>query len=91
MKTKPIPAIVMLTAGFIACMTGIFQRMEFLSFAKMLLIVMICFYILGSIAAYILEKNFTAMKEKEAEEAEKEESEEDGEALENVESDEEQQ
>lgn len=89
MKTKPIPAIVMLTAGFITCMLGIYRRMEFLPFAKMLLIVMICFYILGGIAAYILEKNFTEMKEEnEAEEAEQEENQEE---LENVESDEEKQ
>lgn len=92
MKTKPIPAIVMLTAGFITCMMGIFQKMEFLPFAKMLLIVMICFYVLGSIIAYILEKNFSEMEEKkEAEEADSEESEEDGENTEKVESEEEKQ
>lgn len=90
MKTKPIPAIVMLTAGFITCMLGIFQKMEFLPFAKMLLIVMVCFYLLGSIIAYILKKNFTEMEEKkEAEEADEEASEEDN--TENVESEEEKQ
>ena len=34
MKTKPIPAIVMLTAGFITCIVAIFQKMELLAFYK---------------------------------------------------------
>ncbi|HCJ75692.1 hypothetical protein ACTQ1U_03930 [Thermoguttaceae bacterium LCP21S3_D4] len=63
MKTKPIPAIVMLTAGFITCIVAIFQKMELLAFTKTLLLVLILFYILGGIAAYILEKNFKAMKD----------------------------
>ena len=62
MKTKPIPAIVMLTAGFITCIVAIFQKMELLAFTKTLLLVLIIFYLLGGIAAYILEKNFKAAK-----------------------------
>ncbi len=59
MKTKPIPAIVMLTAGFITCIVAIFQKMELLfAFTKTLLLVLIIFYVLGGIAAYILEKEF---------------------------------
>lgn len=41
MKTKPIPAIVMLTAGFITCIVAIFQKMELLAFTKTLLLVLI--------------------------------------------------
>ena len=51
MKTKPIPAIVMLTAGFITCIVAIFQKMELLAFTKTLLLVLIIFYLLGGIAA----------------------------------------
>ena len=43
MKTKPIPAIVMLTAGFITCIVAIFQKMELLAFTKTLLLVLIIF------------------------------------------------
>ena len=66
MKTKPIPAIVMLTAGFITCIVAIFQKMELLAFTKTLLLVLIIFYLLGGIAAYILEKNFKAAKDEES-------------------------
>ena len=52
MKTKPIPAIVMLTAGFITCIVAIFQKMELLAFTKTLLLVLIIFYVLGGIAAW---------------------------------------
>lgn len=49
MKTKPIPAIVMLTAGFITCIVAIFQKMELLAFTKTLLLVLIIFYLLGAL------------------------------------------
>ena len=71
MKTKPIPAIVMLTAGFITCIVAIFQKMELLAFTKTLLLVLIIFYLLGGIAAYILEKNFKAAKDEESSTEEK--------------------
>lgn len=70
MKTKPIPAIVMLTAGFITCIDAIFQKMELLAFTKTLLLVLIIFYLLGA-AAYILEKNFKAAKDEESSTEEK--------------------
>lgn len=90
MKTKPIPAIVMLSAGFITCMMGIYRKMEFLPFAKTLLIVMLSFYLLGGVIAYVLEKNFAEIKEEtEADDAVLEENEEGQEERENDESDEE--
>ena len=63
MKTKQVPAIIMLTAGLIVCIISIAQRMEFGEFVTTLFLVLICFYILGCIAKVILDKNFAEEKE----------------------------
>lgn len=63
MKTKQIPAVVMLTAGFIICVISIFQEMELDKFLKLLVCVLLIFYILGSIIRVVLDKNFKEMKE----------------------------
>ena len=65
MKTKPIPAIVMLSAGFVTCIIAIYTHMELMAFTKSLLLVLIVFYILGGIVKIILDKNFAQMKEEE--------------------------
>lgn len=65
MKTKPIPAIIMLTAGLVACITGIVKHIEVLQFMKMLLIVLILFYILGCVVKEVLDRNFKEMSEEE--------------------------
>ena len=65
MKTKSIPAIVMLSAGFIACIAGMSAHMEVADFMKMLLVVLLLFYILGCFMQMIIDKNF---KEKQDEE-----------------------
>ena len=55
MKTKGIPAVVMLLAGFVTCIIGIVQHMETDVFIKTLLAVLIIFYVLGvDMAAAIL-------------------------------------
>ena len=90
MKTKQIPAIVMLSAGFVTCLTAIFQNMELMRFTKILLVVLICFYILGCIISYILNKNFNNEKPIE-EETTKETAEDEPEAdIENIEAENEQ-
>lgn len=66
MKTKPIPAIVMLSAGFVTCIIAIYTHMELMAFTKSLLLVLIVFYILGGIVKIILDKNFAQMKEETA-------------------------
>ncbi len=63
MKTKPIPAIIMLTAGIVACAAGIIGKMELLDFTKMLLIVLVVFYIFGCVAKLIIDRNFKEMEE----------------------------
>lgn len=72
MKTKPIPAIVMLSAGFVTCIIAIYTHMELMAFTKSLLLVLIVFYILGGIVKIILDKNFAQMKEEEEETADTE-------------------
>ena len=42
MKTKPIPAIVMLVAGLVVCIAGMAGHMETGRFVKMLLVVPDC-------------------------------------------------
>lgn len=58
MKTKSIPAFIMLLAGAIACIAGIASHLDVAGFVKMLLIVLIVFYFLGCIVKIILDSNF---------------------------------
>ena len=63
MKTKPIPAIVMLVAGLVVCIAGMTGHMETGRFVKMLLVVLIVFYIIGGIVKLLIDKNFKDMEE----------------------------
>ena len=63
MKTKPIPAIIMLTAGFVTCIVGILTHIETIRFVKVLLIVLLIFYVLGCIVKMIIDSNFKEMEE----------------------------
>lgn len=65
MKTKSVPAVIMLIAGFIACVAGMIAHMEVAGFMKMLLVVLILFYILGCIVKLVLDKNFAEMQDEE--------------------------
>ncbi len=75
MKTKSIPAIIMLVAGFIACIAGMNAHMEVADFLKMLLIVLVVFYALGCVVKQIVDKNFMEMKEEETTDGEETEEE----------------
>lgn len=68
MKTKQVPAIVMLVAGFMTCIVSIFQGLEADKFLKILLIVLVSFYILGGVIKIILDQSFIEAKKKEASE-----------------------
>ena len=72
MKTKSVPAIVMLSAGFVACVAGICAHMEVADFMKMLLIVLIVFYLLGGVVKIVLDRNFAGMNDEENETASEE-------------------
>ena len=55
MRTKAIPAVVMMIAGFVTCILSLIQRVPTGDFLKDLLIVLILFYILGIIIKSILD------------------------------------
>ena len=61
MKTKPIPAIIMLTAGFVTCIVGIVEHFSFGTYVKSLFLVLIGFYLLGCIVNLVLDKGFRVM------------------------------
>ena len=61
MNTKPIPAIMMLTAGFETCIVGIVQHFSFGKYIKTLFLVLIGFYLLGCIVKLVLDKGFRVM------------------------------
>ena len=63
MNTKSIPAIIMLAAGFVACIVGILQHFSFGMFTKTLLLVLIGFYLLGQILKFVLDKGFRIMQD----------------------------
>ena len=56
MKTKSVPAIVMLSAGFVACVAGICAHMEVADFMKMLLIVLIVFYLVHRLNIFMMKQ-----------------------------------
>lgn len=63
MKTKSIPAIIMLTAGLVTCIVGILTHIETIRLVKVLLIVLLIFYVLGCIVKMIIDSNFKEMEE----------------------------
>lgn len=63
MKTKSVPAIITLLAGFIACLAGIRAHMEVADFLKMLIVVLIVFYLFGCAVKMILDRNFKEEEE----------------------------
>lgn len=82
MKTKQIPAIIMLTAGLVMSIAGVINRMEAVEFLKTLIIVLVVFYVLGCIAKLILDKNFKEEGKEATEEAVEEAAEAEEETLE---------
>ena len=77
MKTKHVPALVMLLAGAVASLLMLIWKVDFFHFTRNLLIILIVFYILGLIVRAVLDRNFKDMEE---ETQEGEEEGEDGEA-----------
>jgi len=56
MKTKYVPAMVMLLAGAVYCLIGIRDKVPFWDFTIQLLIILLVFYILGGILKIVLDK-----------------------------------
>lgn len=63
MNTKPIPAIVMLSAGFVTCIITIIQHVSVGEFIKTLFCVLVGFYFLGCIAKLVLDRGFRVMQD----------------------------
>ncbi len=70
MKTKHIPALVTLLAGAVAALLMWLWKVDFFTFTRNLLIVLVIFYILGIVIKVILDRNFKDMEEETTEEGE---------------------
>ena len=87
MKTKEIPAVVMLIAGGVYCLLGIFCKIPLMDFLVQLLVVLLVFWILGGIVRMVLD-HFIGEIEEEAQEEEEEAEEKDVEESESSEAEE---
>lgn len=76
MKTKDVPAIVMLLAGAVYCLIGIRDKVPLWDFTIHLLIILLVFYVLGGIVKMVLDRFMGEIKEKESSEEEEEKKEE---------------
>ena len=70
MKTKEIPAIVMLLAGGVYCLLGIYYQIPLMEFSVQLLIVLLIFWMFGGIIRMILDKFMGEIEDKTEEEEE---------------------
>ena len=70
MKTKHVPALVMLIAGLITIVLDILQNVALTGILKDLLIVLICFFVVGTIARVLLDRTFNPKETEEQEETE---------------------
>ncbi len=75
MNTKNIPALIMLTAGFIAAMTMILKGRDTRDYLITLILVLVIFYMLGLIVKFILDKYIKMEDENQEEEGEETEDE----------------
>lgn len=65
MKRSLVPAFVMLLAGTITCIIGVVYHYSLLKLLTTLLIVLLSFYILGSIFKWLLDRLIPLKKDKE--------------------------
>lgn len=75
MKTKQIPAVIMLIAGLVTSIAAILSHMETVQFLKILVVVLIIFYVAGCMIKVILDRNFKEEVEEAGSETEAEENE----------------
>ena len=88
MKTKDVPAIIMLLAGGVYCVIGILYQIPLMIYLMQLLLVLLIFWMLGGIAKAVLDHFIGEIEEKTEEEEEDEESEDEEESEEKKEDDE---
>lgn len=63
MRTRYIPAGIMLLAGAVTCIVSILQKQDIIRSLITLLVVLILFYIIGLVAKFFIEKILKDMKE----------------------------
>lgn len=79
MKTYYIPALITLSAGAVYCLMAILNHLTLREMLLELLIVLIIFYVVGSLIRIVLDRSFPVMTD--TEEAEGEETSESGEEM----------
>ncbi len=70
MKTNYLPALITLLAGAVYCLIGIREGTPLMDFCMNLLIVLLIFFVLGSIIRFLLDKFMGEIETKETEEEE---------------------
>lgn len=86
MKTNGVPAIIMLLAGGVYCLLGIFYQIPLTNFWIQLLFVLVVFWILGGIVRMVLDRFMGEIADKaKEEEQEAEETDAEGETEESEE------
>lgn len=73
MKTKEIPAIVMLIAGGVYCLLGIYCQIPLMDFCVQLLLILLGFWMLGGIIRMVLDHFIGDLDKAKEEEEEAEE------------------
>jgi uncharacterized membrane protein len=63
MKTKSLPAVIMLVAGFIDCILAICYHLSLWEFTRQLLLVLVIFYLLGCVVKIVVDVNFKPAEE----------------------------
>ena len=68
MKTKDVPAIVMLLAGLVYCLFGILYNIPLTEFLVQLLVILLIFWVFGGILKMVLDHFMGEIEVKEEEE-----------------------
>ena len=64
MKTKEVPALVMLSAGGVYCLIGIRYQIPLMDFTVQLLVVLLIFWMIGGIVRMFLDKFMGEIEDK---------------------------
>lgn len=70
MKTNYVPAIVMLLAGGVYCLFGIYYQIPLMDFCVQLFIVLIIFWVIGGIIRIVLDRFMGEIEDKSKEKTE---------------------
>ena len=72
MKSKFLPPLVMLLAGFVCSILSLQQRVDLITFTTRLLSVLVIFYVIGGAMKLVLDKALNVMADKDTNENESE-------------------